>query len=493
MRPLLDHSITVEEISRLIGVKIDLEPSLTFSGVTSLDSSVNEGDLFLAYPGERSHGAQFAAHAISLGARAILTDTQGAMIAEGLPTIVVPNARTAGAMISASLYGKPMQEMVSIGITGTNGKTTVSTLLYQLFQEAGRDSGLIGTVETRIGRDRVASARTTPEADALQALAATMSERHLRHLVMEVSSHAMVMQRMIGSRFAMVGFTNLSQDHLDFHHDMESYYKAKAGLFTLEYADQAFINIDSDFGLRLFNECGIPATSLSRNNPKASWHFTSITATSGGTSFTARGVGGVLIESSTPLHGYFNLDNILLVLAIAIECGIDPLDCAAIIPRLHGAPGRMESIDRGQDFTALVDYAHTPDAVHNVIATATEFTSGKVIAVLGCGGDRDSSKRPLMGSALLQESGIAIFTSDNPRSEDPQKILDDMTKHLQISTPSQVIVDRREAIAYAVSLCQPGDTLIVLGKGHENGQEINGQKLDFDDRLVLAEILEEQR
>jgi UDP-N-acetylmuramoyl-L-alanyl-D-glutamate--2,6-diaminopimelate ligase len=493
MRPLLDHTITVEEISRLIGVKIHLEPSLTFSGVTSLDSSVNEGDLFLAYPGERSHGAQFAAHAISLGARAILTDTQGAMIAEGLPTIVVPNARTAGAMISASLYGKPMQEMVSIGITGTNGKTTVSTLLYQLFQEAGRDSGLIGTVETRIGRDRVASARTTPEADALQALAATMSERHLRHLVMEVSSHAMVMQRMIGSRFAMVGFTNLSQDHLDFHHDMESYYKAKAGLFTLEYADQAFINIDSDFGLRLFNECGIPATSLSRNNPKASWHFTSITATSGGTSFTARGVGGVLIESSTPLHGYFNLDNILLVLAIAIECGIDPLDCAAIIPRLHGAPGRMESIDRGQDFTALVDYAHTPDAVHNVIATATEFTSGKVIAVLGCGGDRDSSKRPLMGSALLQESGIAIFTSDNPRSEDPQKILDDMTKHLQISTPSQVIVDRREAIAYAVSLCQPGDTLIVLGKGHENGQEINGQKLDFDDRLVLAEIIEEQR
>ena len=493
MRPLLDHSITVEEISRLIGVKIDLEPSLTFSGVTSLDSSVNEGDLFLAYPGEKSHGAQFAAHAISLGARAILTDAQGALIAEGLPTIVVPNARTAGAMISASLYGKPMQEMVSIGITGTNGKTTVSTLLYQLFQEAGRDSGLIGTVETRIGRDRVASARTTPEADALQALAATMSERHLRHLVMEVSSHAMVMQRMIGSRFAMVGFTNLSQDHLDFHHDMESYYKAKAGLFTLEYADQAFINIDSDFGLRLFNECGIPATSLSRNNPKASWHFTSITATSGGTSFTARGVGGVLIESSTPLHGYFNLDNILLVLAIAIECGIDPLDCAAIIPRLHGAPGRMESIDRGQDFTALVDYDHTPDAVHNVIATATEFTSGKVIAVLGCGGDRDSSKRPLMGSALLQESGIAIFTSDNPRSEDPQKILDDMTKHLQISTPSQVIVDRREAIAYAVSLCQPGDTLIVLGKGHENGQEINGQKLDFDDRLVLAEIIEEQR
>ena len=493
MRPLLDHTISVEEISRLIGIKIDLDPSLTFSGATSSDGDVVEGDLFLAYPGEKTHGARFASSAIARGARAIVTDSEGSTIADGLPVIVVPHARTAGALISATLYTKPMQEMISIGITGTNGKTTVSTLLYQLFQEAGRESGLIGTVETRIGRDSVASARTTPEADALQALAATMSERHLRHLVMEVSSHAMVMQRIVGSHFAMVGFTNLSQDHLDFHQDMDSYFKAKASLFTLEYADQAFINIDSDFGLRLFNECGIPATSLSRNNPKASWHFTSITPTATGTAFTARGAGGILVESSTPLRGDFNLDNILLVLAIAIECGIDPLDCAALIPRLKGAAGRMESVDCGQDFTALVDYAHTPDAVRNVITTAREFTSGKVVAVLGCGGDRDASKRPLMGSALIEESGIAIFTSDNPRSEDPRKILEDMSKHLPLGEPSRVIIDRHEAIAYAVSLCQPGDTLLVLGKGHENGQEIKGEKIDFDDRLVLAKILEGPR
>jgi len=493
MRPLLDHTISVEEISRLIGIKIDLDPSLTFSGATSSDGDVVEGDLFLAYPGEKTHGARFASSAIARGARAIVTDSEGSTIADGLPVIVVPHARTAGALISATLYAKPMQEMISIGITGTNGKTTVSTLLYQLFQEAGRESGLIGTVETRIGRDSVASARTTPEADALQALAATMSERHLRHLVMEVSSHAMVMQRIVGSHFAMVGFTNLSQDHLDFHQDMDSYFKAKASLFTLEYADQAFINIDSDFGLRLFNECGIPATSLSRNNPKASWHFTSVTPTATGTAFTARGAGGILVESSTPLRGDFNLDNILLVLAIAIECGIDPLDCAALVPRLKGAPGRMESVDCGQDFTALVDYAHTPDAVRNVITTAREFTSGKVVAVLGCGGDRDASKRPLMGSALIEESGIAIFTSDNPRSEDPRKILEDMSKHLPIAEPSRVIIDRHEAIAYAVSLCQPGDTLLVLGKGHENGQEIKGEKIDFDDRLVLAKILEGPR
>lgn len=491
MRPLLEHRIRVEEISKLLGIQTTLDSALEFSGVTSVDSDVVAGDLFLAYPGEKTHGAHFATSAISRGALAIVTDSEGAKIAEGLPVIVVAHARKAGALISATLYGKPMQEMVSIGITGTNGKTTVSTLLYQLFQEAGRESGLIGTVETRIGRDSLSSARTTPEADSLQSLAATMSERHLRHLVMEVSSHAMVMDRMVGSHFSMVGFTNLSQDHLDFHDDMESYFSAKAKLFSLEYADQAFINIDNEFGLRLYNECGIPATSLSLSNPKANWYFTSVTPTVAGTSFTARGVGGILIESSTPLQGSFNLENVLLVLAIATECGIDPLDSAAIISRIKGAPGRMESIQRGQDFTALVDYAHTPDAVRNVIEAAKAFTSGKVIALLGCGGDRDAAKRPLMGSALNEGSDTAIFTSDNPRSEDPQKILEDMTSHLQVGEPSRIIVDRKEAIAYAASLCQFGDTLLLLGKGHENGQEINGQKIDFDDRAVLAEILED--
>jgi len=493
MRPLLEHSISIQEISRLLGIETMLDSSLTFSGATSVDRDVIEGDLFLAYPGAKTHGARFAASAISRGARAIVTDEEGATIAEGLPVVVVPHARKAGALISATLYGRPMQDLVSIGITGTNGKTTVSTLLYQLFQEAGRESGLIGTVETRIGRDSIASARTTPEADSLHALVATMSERHLRHLVMEVSSHAMVMDRMVGSHFSIVGFTNLSQDHLDFHDDMENYFAAKAKLFTLEYADQAFINIDNDYGLRLFSECAIPATSIALRNPQASWHFTSITPTAHGTSFTARGVGGILIESSTPLHGQFNLENVLLVLAIATECGIDPLESATIISRIKGAPGRMESIQVGQNFTALIDYAHTPDAVRNVIQAAKDFTSGKVVALLGCGGDRDSSKRPLMGSALNEGADVAIFTSDNPRSEDPKKILGDMTSHLEIKNPSQIIIDRQDAIAYAVSLCQAGDTLLVLGKGHENGQEINGQKIDFDDRLIVAGICEELR
>ena len=490
MRPLLEYSISVEKICHLLSTESTIEGDLMVTGVTSDDRQVLPGDLFLAYPGKSSHGAEFAQRAILKGARAILTDSQGAHIAQGLPVIVAENVRVAGALVSAHLYRKPVQEMVSIAITGTNGKTTVSTLLHQLLQSVGRESGLIGTVETRIGRQRYESVRTTPEADTLQSIAAAMSEQHVRHLVMEVSSHALSLNRMEGSHFAIAGFTNLTQDHLDFHGDMESYFLAKAKLFTLEFADQAFINIDDPYGLRLFNSCAIPATSVSRSNVQATWHYTSIVPTRTGTDLSIRGVGGILIETSTPLRGDFNLDNLLLAVAIANECGIDPLDCAALIPKLYGAPGRMELVDRGQGFTAFVDYAHTPDAVRTVLATARAFTEGKVIALLGCGGDRDASKRPLMGRALSEGSSIAIFTSDNPRSEDPSHILSQMTSALVINQPSAVITDRAEAISYAVSLCSSGDTLLILGKGHEVGQEIAGEKIDFDDRIVLAKAIE---
>ena len=490
MRPILDYAITVERICSLLGGESSLDGQLTLTGVSSDNRRVSPGDLFLAYPGRTTHGAEFAQSAIHNGARAILTDAQGAQIAQGLPTIVVEDVRVAGALVSAHLYGRPIQEMVSIGITGTNGKTTVSTLLHQLLQSAGRESGLIGTIETRIGRQRYESVRTTPEADTLQSIAAAMSEQHVRHLIMEVSSHAMVLNRMVGSHFAIAGFTNLTQDHLDFHGDMESYFSAKAKLFSLEFADQAFINIDDPYGLRLFQTCRIPSTSLSQKNVEATWHYSSIVPTKTGTDISIRGVGGILIETSTPLRGSFNLDNLLLVVAIATECGIDPLDSAALIPRLVGAPGRMELVDRGQNFNAFVDYAHTPDAVQNVLRTARTFTDGDVIAVLGCGGDRDTSKRPLMGVALKEGASIAIFTSDNPRSENPADILSHMTSTLSISAPSAVIADRADAISYAVSLCKPGDTLLILGKGHENGQEIAGEKINFDDRLVLEEAIE---
>lgn len=492
-RPFNEFSYSLSQAAELLGAERVNFTDVTFTGLTQKDSDIQPGDIFLAYPGAKSHGAHYIASAKAHGAVAVLTDAEGAAISQELPTIVVENVREAGAVLATSFYRSPIRDLASIGITGTNGKTTVTTLLYQLLSAVGRETGLIGTVETRIGADSIESKRTTPEAADLQALAATMRERHLRHLVMEVSSHSLDLKRMVGSHFSIVGFTNLSQDHLDHHKDMESYFAAKSKLFTHEYADLGFVNIDDAYGPRLFQSQNIPMISLSRSNPKATWHFTSTTSTATGTEFTARGKDGVLIESKTPMRGGFNLDNLLLVMAIAYECGVDPLEMATLIPALLGAPGRLESVSLGQNFSALVDYAHSPDAVINVLGAIREFTAGKIIGVLGCGGDRDSSKRSLMGKALHEGCDVAIFTSDNPRSEDPIQILTEMVGALSIVTPSAVIEDRAAAIKYAVSIATSGDTVVILGKGHESGQEIQGVMTPFDDRLQLAEEIESKR
>lgn len=493
MRPFSQSVLNLQKVAGAATASSTLsEAELTkieITGVTHNDSQVEPGDLFIAIPGANRHGAEFAASAISKGAIAVLTDQAGAALVKGVPVLVVNDPRQAAGLIAALLYNEPMRDLASIGITGTNGKTTVTTLLYQIFEAADRDCGLIGTNETRIGKDAIDSSRTTPEATDLQALAATMRERHMRHLVMEVSSHAIALHRVQGSHFAFVGFTNLSQDHLDFHGDIESYFAAKAALFTFNYADQAVINIDNSYGAKLAKSTELPVISISRTNQSATWHFIEIESSGKQINFKLRGSGGILIESSTQLRGGYNLDNLLMAIAIAVESGVDPIDIAASVPKLTGAAGRLEEVNVGQRFTALVDYAHTPDAVSSVLQSIREFTTGKVISVLGCGGERDSSKRPLMGSALISGSDIAVFTSDNPRSENPQEILKEMVGVLEISQPSCVIEDRKSAIEYAVSLAQPGDAIAVLGKGHELGQEISGKKLPFDDRVVLAQAI----
>jgi UDP-N-acetylmuramoyl-L-alanyl-D-glutamate--2,6-diaminopimelate ligase len=493
VRPFNEFSYALEDAAQLLSAEKVNFRDLSFTGLTHVDSEIQAGDIFLAFPGAKVHGAQYIAAAKARGAVAVLTDHAGALLSTELPTLVVKDVREAGAALASSFYRSPIRDMQSIGITGTNGKTTVTTLLFQLFTAVGRETGLIGTVETRIGDEIIKSTRTTPEAADLQSLAASMRERHMRHLVMEVSSHSLDLKRMVGSHFSIVGFTNLSQDHLDFHKDMESYFKAKSKLFTHEYADLGFVNIDDAYGARLIESDSIPMISYSRSNAKATWHYTQITPTESGVDFSIRGKDGILIESRTPMHGGFNLDNLLLAVAIAYECGIDPLEIAAIIPSMAGAPGRLEAVNLGQNFKALVDYAHSPDAVENVLGAVREFTSGRVIGVLGCGGDRDSSKRPLMGKALADMCEIAIMTSDNPRSEAPNAILLQMVGSLDISLPSRIIEDRAEAINYAVSLAAPGDTVVVLGKGHESGQEINGVVTPFDDRLHLAQEIEAKK
>jgi UDP-N-acetylmuramoyl-L-alanyl-D-glutamate--2,6-diaminopimelate ligase len=487
IRPIAEFSMQLDDAAALIGSRAT--SNVAFTGISLNDSEVEPGDLFVAVAGAKVHGSEFISSARSRGAVAVLTDSQGAALAGDLPVIATSDVRTASALIATALYKEPMRDMQSIGITGTNGKTTVSTLLHQIFQAAGRDSGLIGTVETRIGDEVLASTRTTPEATELQALAATMRERHMRHLVMEVSSHALSLKRMKGSHFSIAAFTNLSQDHLDFHKDMDSYFAAKAELFTHEYTNLGFINIDTLYGKRLLEECTIPTVAVSRNNLSAPWHFVEMHNTSNGIDFTMRGTGGILMESRTRLFGGYNLDNLILAVSIAVECGVDPIELATIIPSLTGAPGRLEAINIGQHFKALVDYAHSPDAVANVLSAAREFTTGRIIAVLGCGGDRDTSKRPLMGRALLEGSDVAIFTSDNPRSEKPSDILKEMTQGLDISDDSKIIEDRNEAIIYAADCARDGDTVLVLGKGHETGQEIAGKKFPFDDRIALAQAI----
>ena len=495
LRRFEPHQKTLGEIAAFLGTTIDeASSSLLITGMSSNSLAIEDGDIFLAFPGAKTHGSAFLTSAVERGARAVLTDNAGRDLSSrhdsAIPVLVVPNPRSQAGYLVSWFHNSPSSDFYLAGITGTNGKTTTTYLLNQIWQLAHFNSGLIGTVGITIGSDYFPAQHTTPEADALQNILSVMQERHMRAVAMEVSSHALALHRVDGTHFKAVGFTNLTQDHLDFHKTMEDYYQAKRELFTAEFAEHAFINIDDAYGKRLNEEVSIPSSLTSRTNKEAHWHYESITPQARGFEVSIRGEGGVLIEGVTHLNGEHNLDNLLLAVAMAVNSGVDPLVIGNGLLRLTGAPGRLESIECGQDFIALVDYAHTPDAVEKVLSSLRNPTIKRVIGVLGCGGDRDASKRPLMGRALYEGCDIAIFTSDNPRSEDPEAILKDMTSSISLDAKTTVLADRRAAIAHAVSLAQPGDVVIVLGKGHEKGQEIKGEKLPFSDQEELRRAIE---
>jgi UDP-N-acetylmuramoyl-L-alanyl-D-glutamate--2,6-diaminopimelate ligase len=482
---------THERLSDLAKIEI--------SSVTSDSKQVTDGALFIALSGERHHGAEFFDQVQGSGAAAILTDQRGEELIASqhsensqdlIPVIVVSRPDIDLGHLAHWFYGNPMRSIYAAGITGTNGKTTTTTLLHQIWSEARVSSGLIGTIATRYAGMEFPAVRTTPSADEIARTIAEMSALHVRNLAMEVSSHGLALHRINGAKFAAAGFTNLSKDHLDFHHDMESYYQAKAELFTHEYSSIGFINIDNSYGERLARESEIQVLALSTKNKKADWHIVSAARIKQGYQLAIRGIGGVLIETELALLGRHNLENYLLALAIAFDSGVDPLLLAEITPMLKGAEGRLERINLGQEFSAYVDYAHTPDAVARILSSLREDFDGRIIGVLGCGGDRDKSKRADMGAALLQGCDIAIFTSDNPRSEDPDQILVEMTTGLAFANPSRIIRDRREAIRYALSQAGAGDLVIVLGKGHESGQIFADEILPFDDRIELARGIE---
>ncbi len=492
MRPINSPSRTLAQILRFLD-HLEEAPELSISGITSDSRTVIPGDLFIAQAGvtpNSRHGAEFVDSAIAAGAVAIISDGKGEINSNVIPIFEVPEITSLIGDLTSWFYNHPSRAMYTVGITGTNGKTTTTSILYQLWKLGDRSAAAIGTLGTVIDDEHYLGTHTTPAAAELQESLAAIAERGVTHTVMEVSSHSLVQHRVSGTRFSLVGFSNLSQDHLDFHGDMERYFQAKKRLFTLNYSDKALINIDDEHGLRLSQEISIPYSTLSRSNPKAQWSFAHYLPTLSGFEVSIRGEGGILIEGFLPLVGEHNLDNALMAIAFAVESGIDPMLIASRMREIRAVPGRMESVNLGQGFTAIVDFAHSPDSVEKILRTLKKSTSGRLIAVLGCGGDRDRSKRPLMGKLLFEIADIAIFTSDNPRSENPQEILKEMTAGLELDKNSRIEVDRAVAIALAIESAEAGDCVVVLGKGHEIGQEIAGVKHPFDDRIELAIAIE---
>ena len=495
MRELLqyEYSRSLNQIADFLEIPHSAEDQIIHG--LSLDSKkIRSGDLFVALQGAHTHGATFLADAELAGATAIITDNKGHEIAREshghskMQILTTKDLRGALGPLSSWFYGTPSHDLRLYGVTGTNGKTTVSYLLDHIWRENRRECGLMGTVEIKIGSDTYPSVRTTLEAPELQALLAIYSERHINNVVMEVSSHALALHRVDGTRFATVGFTNLSQDHLDFHGDMERYYKAKKRLFTLSFAENAIINTDTEWGARLYHEASIPALDISLTNRKAAWHLVHYSpGAARGMQFSVRGPNGILLDISTPLVGEYNIANSLMAIALAVESGIDPLSAADALTNAHGAPGRLERIDHPEGVNVLIDYAHSPDAVERVIAAVKVNTPGRIIGILGCGGDRDSSKRPLMGAALANGCDLAIFTSDNPRSESAETIIEQMQPERFPNV--EVVIDRRTAIERALAHALKGDVVLILGKGHESGQEINGVVHPFDDRVVARELI----
>jgi UDP-N-acetylmuramoyl-L-alanyl-D-glutamate--2,6-diaminopimelate ligase len=487
---LSDFSLPLSDIANLIGAQETLvaEKELSVLGITIDSNGVMPGDLFVALPGLKAHGAKYIDLAVANGAIAVLTDT-AVEVKTQVPVLRVPDPRLWVGVIADKFYRNPSSAINVVGITGTNGKTTTSYLLQQIWDFNKRTSGLIGTVETRIGDETFPTKRTTPEAPELQTIFAIMRERHNLNVVMEVSSHALALNRVEGTKFSAVAFTNLSHDHLDFHENMENYYQAKSRLFKYGFSEKAIINIDDSWGKRLYEETEIEKISISTQNQKANWKIIDSNSSSSRVNLTVTGPSGILLSIESPLMGDYNSANVLMALALAVESGIDPLAAADALNSAKGAPGRMESIELGQSFTAIIDYAHTPDAVTAALKAVRGATQGKIIAVLGCGGDRDAAKRPLMGKSLISGADIAIFTSDNPRSEDPTSILDQMHEGLELAENHFVIVDRQEAIKFAVNQAARNDCVLILGKGHETGQEIMGKVSPFDDRVELKNAI----
>jgi UDP-N-acetylmuramoyl-L-alanyl-D-glutamate--2,6-diaminopimelate ligase len=488
----------LDELASLLGATV-AGPSagVLVTGITAGSAQVRPGDLFAALPGAARHGVTFSDQALAAGAVAVVTDQAGAAQLAGsraeLPVLVVPDPRAALGPLAAEVYGNPSRTLPVFGVTGTSGKTTTTSLVQAGLTAAGQRTGLIGTVGVFLDSETVKTPFTTPEAPELQALLAVMRERGLASVSMEVSSHALRLGRVDGTEFAVAGFTNLSQDHLDFHSDMEDYFQAKSLLFDGR-ARREVVVVDDDWGRRLVR----PATvTVATEGSGANWHAADLRVLAdGSTRFTVHGP-GLRFAAGCRIPGGYNVANALLAFAILAEAGVDVAEVAPAVAAAQ-VRGRMERVDGDQPFLVVVDYSHKPAGVAGALRALRPLTTGRLIIVLGCGGDRDRGKRPVMGAVAATDSDVLIVTDDNPRSESPSEIRAAMLEGARSVPDGQraVIVeegDRRAAIGRAIALAGPGDTVLIAGKGHETGQEVAGVLLPFDDVSVAREALEASR
>ncbi len=482
-------------------------PDVALGGVTLRAQDAVPGDLFAALPGSTAHGAQFAGAAVEAGAVAVLTDRDGLavihrLLGEPAPMAVIVHDRPRAVLgaVAADVYGHPSDRLVVLGVTGTSGKTTTAHLIEAGLRAAGRTAGLIGTVGVRIAGQDVPSALTTPEAPALQALLAVMAERGVDTAVMEVSSHALELGRVDGIRFAVGGFTNLSRDHLDFHPTMEAYFEAKARLFDPSspvHAGVAAVCVDDEAGAAMAARAG-DAVTVSAEGRDADWRAEDVVELAGDPQaglqeFTAVDRAGVHHRLRIRLPGRYNVANALLALAMLDSVGVSPEQASPGL-RTAAVPGRLEVVDRGQPFLAVVDYAHKPGALRAVLQTLRR-PGGRLAVVFGAGGNRDSGKRAPMGAVAAALADLVVVTDDNPRDEDPAAIRTAViagTADAQRDPAAEVVEigDRRAAIGHAVAWARPGDVVVIAGKGHEGGQTGGGRTRPFDDREELAAALD---
>ena len=476
----------------------DLDGSIT--SVTDDSRSVSSGSLFVAVKGERVDGHKYVGQAIKAGAAAIVG--QDSVERASVPFVQVTDSRKALGLIGSRFYGDPSAQLAMIGVTGTNGKTTTTYLCKALLENIGRRVGLIGTVAYQIGAETIPASHTTPGAVELQQLLARMNEARLDSVVMEVSSHALAMDRTAGCEYDVAVFTNLTQDHLDYHRTMEEYFQAKLRLFTglgqgKKTRQRAIVNMDDPRGVYVRAACRVPVWGYALN-VSADLMAENVRLSMNGSTFTAATPAGTFTVESR-LVGEHNVYNLLGAIGVALHGGATCDQVREAVARVHNVPGRFERVSAGQDFTVVVDYAHTEDALVRLLTAARTLKTERIITLFGCGGDRDRGKRPKMGRAAVEFSDVVILTSDNPRTEDPLAILREVEAGVcealqrRPSVQYHMVADRREAIRTAVGLARPGDILLIAGKGHEDYQIVGTKKMHFDDREVAREAIQQLR